>query len=82
MKNKLSKRRKAIACIAFFFKTRPNKQFHGYDLTNFVNALAKMKLYPDTVLRYMRQMRERGMIDYEQVGKKADSLYKVKKIVK
>jgi len=78
MKNSDSKKiRKAIE---LFFKTHTGT-FRGWQISNFCKKCYKLEkdAEPDTIRRYMRQMRERGMIDYEIVNKK-DSLYKIKEI--
>ena len=64
--------------IRQFFTSR-NGEFRGLDLYNFCKDGLTRAVYPDTVLRYMRELKDNGEIKYEQVGSKSDSLYKIKK---
>ena len=63
--------------IQSFFATRTGT-FRGYDLLNHVKKQGvKRAVYPDTVLRYMRELSADGLITYEQVGAKRESEYKI-----
>jgi hypothetical protein len=72
-----SKKKVIQKAIAYYFKTH-NNRFYGHFLFNFVVEYTGMMVYPDTVLRYMREMREEGLINYETISRKK-SLYEIKK---
>ena len=80
---KMSNHKMIRKSIRFFFENQKTGlkegKFCGKELTDFVNALVEKEHYPDTVLRYMRELKDEGVIDYERVGKKADSTYLITK---
>ncbi len=48
--------------------------FYGWDLVRKVKAMTGLNVYDDTILRYMRELRDQGWIDY-RVLNKPESLY-------
>jgi len=54
-------------------------RFRGFDLWNYCIPYTKKQVYPDTVLRYMRELKDEGVIMYKVVGMKADSCYEIVK---
>lgn len=54
-------------------------EFNGYTLWRQCLPYASKRVYLDTVLRYMRELKDEGVLNYEVVGKKADSLYRIVK---
>jgi hypothetical protein len=62
--------------IIEFFNAKTG-EFRGFDLWRHCLPYVQKKVYPDTVLRYMRELKDEGILQYEQVGSKQDSLYKI-----
>jgi len=80
IKNLSDHKKIKMSIIKFFFDTNHGK-FTGIELKDFCHAYGLRKeVYPDTVLRYMRELKDEGVIDYERVGKKADSTYLITKV--
>ena len=53
--------------------------FRGHELWRYCKPYTKRAVYPDTVLRYLRELREENKLNYEVVGEKADSMYRIVK---
>ena len=64
--------------IIEYFNTNTG-EFRGFDLWRYCLPHAEKRVYPDTVLRYMRELKDEGVLKYEQVGGKQESLYKIVK---
>ena len=62
--------------IVIFFNANPNCEFHGTSLNRFVYNRLNRYIYPDTIFRYMRELRQEGRIKYS-VKSYADSIYRI-----
>lgn len=69
-----------IDWLMCFSEEHLEKMFYAINLIKFIQTLIRPNIYGDTVLRYMRELREDGLIDYETVGCKADSCYLLKSV--
>jgi hypothetical protein len=61
----------------FFEGAKPGNEFFGLSLIKFVRLNNKFDVYPDTVLRYLREMKERKLINFDCVNRQK-SLYVLK----
>jgi len=68
--------RRIARYIGDFFRAHAGQQFHMDDLRKYVQG-REPNTSPDSPSRIMRDLRQRGRIDYEVVSRK-DSLYLVK----
>lgn len=71
--------KKVISDKIYEFYLNNTGEFHGLELWRYCLPFAIKRVYPDTVLRYMRELREKQVINYKQVGQKSDSLYRIVK---
>ncbi len=82
MKN-ISKKKRIKNLILLYFRMHKGGfpySFRGWEITAFCNKhkqQGEFKTYPDTVLRYMRELRDAGKINYETINRKK-SLYEIK----
>jgi hypothetical protein len=80
---KESRNQKINAAIKDFFKDcKRNKQknFHSYDLINYVcSRIGTNYIYPDTILRELRSLRQSGVLNYE-VFNRSSMRYDIKKV--
>ena len=53
------------------------KEFSGLDMYRTISTNMGIQTYPDTIFRYMRELKEEGKINFECVNKQK-SLYKLK----
>lgn len=61
-----------IRYLAFLCKT----EFSGLDMYRIITKRLGIQTYPDTIFRYMRELKEEGRIKFECVNKQK-SLYKL-----
>jgi len=72
---KQTKKTKIKEAILLYFE-KPEHEFYGHHLTSAViNRTGLRYVYPGTVLRYSREMRQAGQINFICLLKR-DSLYK------
>lgn len=64
------------ALIIVYFSMHIGHEFHGTTLNRFVFSRMNKYVYPDTIFRYMRELRQEGAINY-CVKSHADSIYQV-----
>ena len=76
---KQTKKTKIKEAISLFFQ-KPEHEFYGHHLTSFViNRTGYRYLYPDTAMRYAREMKQAGEINFICISK-MHSLYRSVKI--
>ena len=54
--------------------------YYGIDLVKYVRQKIRSNRYEGTILRYHRELRKEGKIDFETIGQFKDSHYKLLKI--
>ena len=71
MKTKQSDKQKAIKAIRTYLSAIGKKQvFYGSILADYVkDRIGNKDMYPDTVLRYLRELRSRGEVRYDVILK-------------
>jgi hypothetical protein len=77
--NDHSKRQQIIKAILEFWE-RPNTSFKSDELVRSVMLdVGTFKMYPDTVLRYLRHLKNDGLLDYICPCRKSRIYLKIKK---
>ena len=61
---------------SFFDSSKKGWHFYGTGLLNYILSRIHRQIYMDTALRYMRELREEGKINYS-VAVKSESKYVV-----
>lgn len=56
------------------------KEFSGLEMYRHISSNSRIYTYPDTIFRYMRELKEEGRIKFECVNKQK-SLYKLIRII-
>lgn len=66
----------------FYSRKKHGYEFHGKELFQYVFDRGFRNVYPDTIGRYMRELRSSGKLNYSSVGIKSESLYRVEEMRK
>ena len=70
MKDHIKKRQIRVAILAFFGSCKPGDNIQSEQIVEYCKRHLKIKtIYPDTVLRYARQLRAQEMINYTVLHK-------------
>ena len=79
MKTAKSDRQKAMSHIKNYLSVfEKNETFYGLILARYVREkIGRKDMFPDTVLRYMRDLRSKGELNYEVVNKKESEYIKL-----
>lgn len=77
-----SKKKQVKFWLSVYFLTvlKPSDMFYGINMLHFIRQKTSFNsIYEDTILRYMRELKEYGFISYECVCKK-ESKYKLNNV--
>ena len=79
MKTAKSDRQKAIKYIRLYLGVfKKGDHFHGLQMARYVKEkMGKRDVFPDTVLRYLRQLRSSGEINYRVENRKESEYIKL-----
>jgi len=79
MKTAKTDRQKAIQHIKHYLSVfEKNETFYGLILSRYVKEkIGRKDMNPDTVLRYMRELRAKGELSYKFVNKKESTYIKL-----
>ena len=81
MKPHSDKQKIKAAIRKYLNAIQPGTNFFGITLIRYcIERINRKDVFGDTVLRYLREMRNDGIIDYEPIGQKSKSEYKLLKI--
>ena len=81
MKPHSDKQKIKAAIRKYLNAIKPGTNFFGITLIRYcIERINRKDVFGDTVLRYLREMRSDGIIDYEPIGQKSKSEYKLLKI--
>lgn len=70
MKAHPQKKRIMVALEQLFEMANPGDQIKSEDIVNIVKRKLEIKyIYPDTVLRYLRELRQDGILNYRCISK-------------
>jgi hypothetical protein len=54
----------------------PGRVYYGASLVSYVNSKLNLNKYPDTILHYMRELKDEGKINFESIGSRSESKYR------
>lgn len=79
MRTPKSDKQKSMIAIRSYLEALPRKQiFYGSILADYVkDRIGNKNIYTDSILRYMRQLRQEGVIKFDVINKRESKYVKL-----